>query len=79
MSAAEKYFNVLLMLCRVCIGCVMIYSGVQLLRGEGLLSYSQFDSVITGMFVILLGAYCVVSSVFVRIFEKFQQRYQGRQ
>jgi hypothetical protein len=66
MSAAGKVFELVVMLCRAIVGGLMIYSGVQLLRGEGLLSDSQFDSVMTGVFVVVLGIYCIFSGVVVK-------------
>lgn len=66
MSAAGKVFELLMLLGRAGVGGLMIYSGVQLLRGEGLLSDSQFDSVMTGIFVVVLGIYCIFSGVVVK-------------
>lgn len=61
MSVAESVLSVLLIVLRACVGFAMIYSGVELIRGEGLLSGSQFDSVMTGLFVIVIGLYCIFS------------------
>lgn len=77
MSAAERIFSWLLALGRACVGGVMVYSGVELLRGEGLLSHSQFDSVITAIFVILLGVYCIFSGVLGRLVASMRRRQSG--
>lgn len=63
MSAVEKVLNVLLILGRTCIGGTMIFSGVQLLRGEGLLSGSGYDDPMIGIFVIFLGVYSLYNGV----------------
>ncbi len=79
MSAAGKIVSALLMVGRACVGGAMIYSGAQLLRGDGLLSNSQFDSIMTGIFILLLGVYCIFSGVVVRILERIQQRSHWRE
>lgn len=75
MSATEMILYVMLTLFRACVGGVMIYSGVELLRGDGLLSGSQFDSNMTGIFVIVLGLYCVFADV-LRKFTEYMDRRQ---
>lgn len=75
---AEKILNSLFVLARGCMGAVIVYAGTQLLSGSGLLSYSEFDSKITGLFVILLGLYCIFSGVFRPILEYMQQKRQVR-
>lgn len=58
-----RLFSWALKVIRLVVGVTIVYSGSQLIRGDGLLSHSQFDSIITGVFIILLGAYCIFVSV----------------
>lgn len=74
MSVAESVVNMLLMVLRTCVGSAMIYSGVQLVRGEGLLSGSEFDSIMTGIFVILLGFNCVFLAFFKKLTDTTEHR-----
>jgi hypothetical protein len=74
MLLTEKIFNCLFILARGCVGAVIVYSGTQLLCGGGLLSSSEFDSSITGAFVILLGLYCLFVGVVRPLFEYMQQK-----
>lgn len=78
MSAVEKMLNVLLILGRACIGGAMIFAGVQLLRGDGLLSGSSYDSPMIGIFVIILGVYSLYSGVVVWFIDMFFPPDQGR-
>jgi hypothetical protein len=74
MMLAEKILNCLFILARGCMGAVIVYSGAQLLSGGGLLSSSEFDSKITGVFVIVLGLYCIFSGVVKPLLEYMQQK-----
>jgi len=71
MTGVEKVVYGLLLLGRICAGAVMIYSGVELVRGEGLLSNSAFGDAMTGVFVIGLGAFCLYQGVIVWILDTF--------
>lgn len=78
MSAVEKVLNVLLILGRTCIGGAMIFSGAQLLRGEGLLSGSSYGDPMIGAFVILLGVYSLYNGVIVWLIDLLFPVDQGR-
>jgi len=71
MSAVEKVLSVLLILGRTCVGGAMIFSGAELLRGEGLLSGSSYDDPMIGVFVILLGVYSLYNGVIVWLIDMF--------
>jgi len=71
MTGVEKVVYGVLLLGRICAGAVMIYSGAQLVRGEGLLSNSPFGDAMTGVFVIVLGAFCLYQGVIVPILDTF--------
>lgn len=78
MSAAGKIIQILVAVGRACVGGVIIYTGAQLLRGEGLLSGSEFDSIITGVFVILLGVYSIFSGVVIQLYDYISKKNYSR-
>ena len=63
MSFFRKTMLLIIAVCRLVVGVVIIYSGVMMARGEGLLAGSQFDSVLTGLFVAFLGLSCVLAAI----------------
>lgn len=78
MSALQKVLNVLMILGRTCLGGAMIFTGMQLLQGDGLLSGSSYDDPMVGVFVILLGAYSLYSGVIVWLIDLFIPSDQRR-
>lgn len=78
MTGAEKILTGLLLLGRACAGGLMIFSGVQLMQGEGLLSDGTIDNTITGVFVVLLGVYCIVQGVVIKLIDILYQEAQRR-
>ncbi|WP_136795501.1 hypothetical protein [Desulfosediminicola ganghwensis] len=76
MGFAEKVTFVVMNLCRIGIGMVMMYSGWELLRGTGLLSNTGYDSVLTALFVIGLGLYCIFRGGPAQLFELIQCRQE---
>lgn len=68
MSNLQIIVNIVLVSCRILMGWLIIYSGALLVRGEGGLATGHFDSVFTGVFVILLGFICIVGAFFPVIF-----------
>jgi hypothetical protein len=56
-------------LCRIVTGLVVIKTGFDFSRGSGAFAYREAD-VITGIFVILIGAYFILSSLFPDLFDK---------
>lgn len=78
MSALQKVLNVLMILGRTCLGGAMIFAGMQLLQGDGLLSGSSYDDPMVGVFVILLGAYSLYSGVIVWLIDLFIPSDQRR-
>jgi hypothetical protein len=51
------------------IGLVVIKTGFDFSRGSGAFAYREAD-VITGVFVILVGAYFILSSLFPDLFDQ---------
>lgn len=74
MGFAEIVAFLVVNLSRVAIGVVMIYSGVQLLRGTALLSSTGYDSPLTALFVIGLGLYCIFQGGIAQLFELIQRQ-----
>lgn len=70
--------SLLLMAGRSCAGVVIIYAGAQLVRGEGLLAGTAFDSRLTGAFVIILGVYSLYQGVIVWLIDRFGPGDQPR-
>ena len=60
-SIMKRIFQWIMTLCRVVIGVVVIKTGFDFSRGSGAFAYREPD-VITGIFVMILGAYFVFSS-----------------
>ena len=50
-------------LCRIGVGALVIKTGYDLARGVGSFSYYQSDNIMTGVFVMTIGAYFVLSSI----------------
>lgn len=74
MGLGGKVACIVVNLCRIGVGGAMIYSGVELLRGKGLLSNSGYDSTLTALFVIGLGLYCIFQGGPAQLFEFMQQK-----
>lgn len=70
MSTFSKLIAVILLVCRIGMGGLIMYSGFILFSGEGLLAGSPFDSRMTGIFVMLLGASCILGSVLPELFDR---------
>lgn len=71
MAAMATFKNILrfvILGCRVAVGCVIMVTGAELIRGEALLSGSQFGGLMTGIFVIALGLYCVLAGIAPHLF-----------
>lgn len=56
-------------LVRIVIGSVVLKTGFDFAKGSGAFAYREAD-VITGVFVILIGAYIVLSSIFPDLFDQ---------
>lgn len=78
MAVAGIIINLLQLFLRVTIGGAMVYAGCELLSGTSLLSGTQFDSLITGIFVILLGFYCILFGVYNNFYRYFCCRRQWK-
>ena len=52
------------------IGLVVIKTGFDLTRGSGSFAYREFYDGITGIFVMIIGAYFVFSSLFRGLFDQ---------
>ncbi len=57
-------------LCRALIGLLVIRTGFELIARKGSFVHWQAESNITGIFVIIIGAYFVFSSLLPKLFEK---------
>lgn len=63
-------------ICRIGVGVTMIYAGVELLRGDGLLSGTAYDSTLTALFAIGLGVYCIFRGGPAQLVELLLARYR---
>lgn len=68
-SIIKCIFAWIITLCRIVLGLVVIKTGFDFTLGRGAFAYQQADA-ITGIFVIIIGAYFVFSSLFSRLFER---------
>jgi len=65
----KQIFAWIITLCRVAVGFVVIKTGCDFTSGSGTFAYQETDG-ITGIFVIIIGAYFVFSSLFRRLFDQ---------
>ena len=56
-------------LLRIVVGVVVIKTGYDLARGAGTFAYYQSDNILTGVFVMTIGIYFVLSSIRRQFFE----------
>lgn len=63
MTPLERKIGWIFFACRVVVGLLVCYAGLELVRGNSLLTGSGFDSLTTGLFVMLLGCYVILASL----------------
>ena len=64
----KQIFAWIITFCRLAVGFVVMKTGFDFTRGSGAFAYQETDGV-TGIFVIIIGAYFAFSSLFRRVFE----------
>lgn len=60
----------ILILCRVAVGLVVIKTGFDYTRGTGVFAYLAERDGITGVFVMVIGAYIIFASLFRGLFDQ---------
>jgi len=68
MSPLAKFLRLILMLARMVVGLCIISAGLQLVQGQIAFGNSEYDSVLTGAFVMLVGAACIILAIFPQLF-----------
>ena len=56
-------------LCRIGVGIVVMKTGFDLAKGAGSFAYYESDNIMTGVFVMSIGIYFVLSSIRRQFFE----------
>jgi len=69
-STIKLIFLWIITVCRVLIGLVVIKTGFDFARGQGVFAYQKTDDGITGIFVMIIGAYFVFSSLSRCLFDQ---------
>jgi len=69
-STIKLIFGWIITLCRIVVGLVVIKTGFDLTRGSGTFACQETDDGIMGVFVMIIGAYFVFSSLFRDLFER---------
>ncbi len=65
----KHIFSWAVTLCRIVIGLVVIQAGFDFARGSGPFAYREADA-LTGVFVMILGAYIIISSLTRHFFDR---------
>jgi hypothetical protein len=65
----KRIFAWAIKLCKIVIGVVVIKTGFDFAGGSGPFAYQEGD-IITGVFVIIIGAYFILSSLFPSLFDR---------
>ena len=68
-SIFKQMLACIIKLARIVIGLVVLKTGFDFAKGSGMFAYREPD-VITGVFVILVGAYFILSSIFPDLFDQ---------
>jgi len=69
-STIKLIFGWIITLCRILVGLVVIKTGFDFIRGSSAFAYQKTDDGILGVFVMIIGAYIVFSSLFRDLFER---------
>jgi hypothetical protein len=67
-SARAKFLTLILMLARIGVGLCIISAGLKMAQGEIAFTSSEYDSTLTGAFVVLIGAACIILAIFPQLF-----------
>lgn len=68
MSAFVKFLTALLTAVRALVGLLIVYAGLELIRGNSLFRDSPYDSAFSGAFVMLIGVVCIIGAIFPHLF-----------
>ena len=69
-------FTWIVILCRIGVGLLVMKTGFDFMRGYDLFAYRDNDG-ITGIFIMIIGAYIAFSSLFHGLFEQTEDDLDG--